>query len=85
MGIVAQEVFGFGNVSASERNIAWLFRKNVDDGLFTEGSFDMLDKFAQRGGVTFPNIKDVARRGVVRKRGDDALEDIFDVGVIASG
>jgi len=85
LGLVAEEFCGFGDVGPGLGDVAGLFGVLVDDGFFAEGLFDRLYHFGEADGAVVAEVEDFEGGIGVVDGGPDAGEDVFDVGVIASG
>src|SRR6476661_736828 len=80
---VAKQFSRFRNVRICTRHIASLFREAIDFRFFSDGAFNRQNEIFQLNRLTLTEIKDVIQWAFVIERGNRALNDIIDVGVIA--
>ena len=84
-GCVVKDPASFGNIRIGERNITGLFRQAIDVRFHAGGFLDAGDELGKRVGRRAAEVDDFERGGGVTACGHDALNDVVDVGVIASG
>ncbi len=82
--IVAKKFPRFGDICASKRHVAWLFGKLINPRFFSDGVFNCRDQIFQLYRFAFAKIENVEKRSVVIERRRHALNDVVDVGVIAT-
>src|SRR6266513_1777542 len=82
--IVSEQFSRLRNVGTCTRHIAGLFREAIDFCFFPYGIFDRRNQVLQLNRLILAEIKDVIQRTIVIERGHGALNDIVNVGVIAT-
>ena len=84
MRIVGEEGFGFRDVCIRHGHVAGLVGFLFDDCFFTKRTLDSGDEVAERGGLAFAEIEDVAELAFVVEAGGHALDDVVYVSVVAA-
>ena len=73
-----------GDIGVGLRNIAWLGRLTVDYCVRVEFFFEEGNQLVELDGALFAEVEDVVVAVVVVDGGNDAVDDVVDVGVIAA-
>ena len=73
------------DVGAGERDVAGLRGLAVEDRFRVQGLLEQLDELFETGGVRAAEVDDVPRQLWEIAGGEDALDDVVDVRVVAAG
>ncbi len=84
-GCVVKDTASLGDIGIGERHVAGLVRQVIDLRLPAGDFLDAGNELSQRVGGRAAEVDDFEIRGGVTACGHDALNDVVDVGVIASG
>ena len=82
--VVAEQGARFRDVGKGLRNVAWLWRLAIDDGVRVEFLFEERNQFVELNRARLAEIEDFVVALVVMDRSHDAVDDVVDVGVITA-
>lgn len=83
-GFIAEDFFCFGDVGAGDGRVAGMRGKEKAVGFFSEMFFEEGDDSTERDSSRVAEVDDFVGEGLV-EGGENAFDDVFDVGVVAFG